>query len=564
MQEVDAKITAMRDLMKLRARRARSEKRKAFHNLLSEVGEHALPTDQYELLYTDNHGQKMTKKERADHERRIASHQREQLGLNKRARTDAEPPALPEYLFEKPQNEPREISEEDLEEYESTDSESDGQTAPAVLWPETARELKHPEWNARMDAVERDEHGHAVISHGRKLDSVKLGDTFQHKLREDLEKYMIPRDIDSEAEQARMKLDVVMGETNITRALDEHDVVVLTSETGSGKSTQVPQILFEAGYAANGMIGVTEPRRVAAISLARRVKAEMALCTQPDLVGHSVRFDKSLSDQTRILYATDGVVRQMALSAPLLPQFSVVVVDEAHERTVMTDTLIGFLVRAIQARKEAGMPHLKVVIMSATIQEEVFKTVFAAHGATVACVSIVPAKNPHKVVVKPPATLNNEKLNFGDSLEKLKELQARPREFSGWVADAVSSIVAKKVRDRSRGADDPTYVPKTILAFLPGQGEILEAIILTAEKLGAEGDEGAFDETMEDSDDETETPTPAGRLIRTRQARAELLPLYGTLRPGQQDRVFACPRRRGGGCEGCIRHQHRGDVSYHP
>ena len=174
----------------------------------------------------------------------------------------------------------------------------------------------------------------------------------------------------------------------IRQGLKDKDVLLLVGETGSGKSTQVPQFLSdepwcrprsititadgsEQNVKVGGCIAITEPRRVAAITLARRVAEEMGSllgsASPTSRVGYSVRFDNSTSPSTRIKFLTEGMLLQEMLHDPWLRQYSVVVVDEVHERAVSIDLVLGFLRRMVTGTKEGrgGVP-LKVVIMSAT------------------------------------------------------------------------------------------------------------------------------------------------------------------------------------------------------
>ncbi|OCK78266.1 P-loop containing nucleoside triphosphate hydrolase protein [Lepidopterella palustris CBS 459.81] len=156
------------------------------------------------------------------------------------------------------------------------------------------------------------------------------------------------------------------------------DVMLLTGETGSGKSTQVPQFLLDEPW-CKGCIAITQPRRVAAISLARRVAEEMGSLlgslSPASKVGYSVRFDNSTSPNTRIKFLTEGMLLQEMLRDPWLNQYSAVIVDEVHERSVNVDLLLGFLRNLVTGDKKGrnGKP-LKVVIMSATADiESLFK-----------------------------------------------------------------------------------------------------------------------------------------------------------------------------------------------
>jgi len=141
--------------------------------------------------------------------------------------------------------------------------------------------------------------------------------------------------------------------------------VVLVGETGSGKTTQLPQFLLEAGYhvpgGQNKCIACTQPRRVAAMSVSRRVADELD-CTLGDYVGYSIRFEDVSSDKTILKFMTDGMLLREAMNDPLLGKYSVVILDEAHERTLSTDVLFGLIKEVLKRRQE-----LKLVVMSATM-----------------------------------------------------------------------------------------------------------------------------------------------------------------------------------------------------
>ncbi|SHO77234.1 Similar to S.cerevisiae protein ECM16 (Essential DEAH-box ATP-dependent RNA helicase specific to U3 snoRNP) [Malassezia sympodialis ATCC 42132] len=189
-------------------------------------------------------------------------------------------------------------------------------------------------------------------------------------------------------QDARMSLPVVAEEDYILRTIQENPVTVICGETGSGKTTQVPQFLYEAAfatvgsgtlsltYSANpGMIGITQPRRVAAVSMARRVAEELVL--DDHRVSYQIRYDATTSPQTQIKFMTDGVLLRELAQDLSLSKYSVIIVDEAHERSVNTDVLIGMLSRVVRMREQrwvngpAGMAAprpLRLVIMSATMR----------------------------------------------------------------------------------------------------------------------------------------------------------------------------------------------------
>ncbi|KAF9226817.1 P-loop containing nucleoside triphosphate hydrolase protein [Gyrodon lividus] len=187
----------------------------------------------------------------------------------------------------------------------------------------------------------------------------------------------------SPLQKQREQLPIAKGRDTLIREIRDNDVTILLGETGSGKTTQVPQYILEAGLAGKGMIAVTQPRRVAATSLAARVAAEQNV-TIGGLVGYSVRFDEACCAETKIKYVSDGMLVRELLSDPLLSRYSVIVLDEAHERTLRTDFLIANL-KTIQAkRNEANdvkgkgkspaseSKPLKIIVMSATLDAEKF------------------------------------------------------------------------------------------------------------------------------------------------------------------------------------------------
>ena len=146
--------------------------------------------------------------------------------------------------------------------------------------------------------------------------------------------------------------------------------MILQGETGSGKTTQVPQFLLEAGICGDKNIACTQPRRVAAMSVAKRVSEEMDV-QLGQTVGYTIRFEDKSSENTRLKYLTDGMLLRESMSDPLLTAYNVIVLDEAHERTLSTDILFGLLKEILPKR-----PELKVVVMSATLNAERFQEYF--------------------------------------------------------------------------------------------------------------------------------------------------------------------------------------------
>mmetsp|Transcript_22143 Transcript_22143/g.67991 ORF Transcript_22143/g.67991 Transcript_22143/m.67991 type:complete len:713 (-) Transcript_22143:34-2172(-) len=171
--------------------------------------------------------------------------------------------------------------------------------------------------------------------------------------------------------QQRRSLPIFQARHGLLYALDWHRVVVLVGETGSGKTTQLPQYLDGAGWTRGGRcIAITQPRRIAAATCAQRVAEEMGVALGAQ-VGYNVRFERVASDDTRVLFCTDGALVREALRDPLLTRYSVVVLDEAHERSLHTDVLLGVLKKIMRVRR-----HLRLVISSATIDAEKFAAFF--------------------------------------------------------------------------------------------------------------------------------------------------------------------------------------------
>lgn len=172
-------------------------------------------------------------------------------------------------------------------------------------------------------------------------------------------------------EEKRKTLPVYQYREQFLQAVAEYQILIIVGETGSGKTTQLPQYLYEAGYCKNGMkVGCTQPRRVAAMSVAARVAEEIGVKVGNE-VGYAIRFEDATSDKTALKYMTDGMLLREFLTEPDLGGYSCLMIDEAHERTLHTDILFG-LVKDI-AR---GRPDLKLLISSATLDAEKFSEFF--------------------------------------------------------------------------------------------------------------------------------------------------------------------------------------------
>ncbi|GAB1526013.1 Helicase associated domain (HA2) [Rhizoctonia solani] len=153
---------------------------------------------------------------------------------------------------------------------------------------------------------------------------------------------------------------------DLMKTIRENQVIVVVGETGSGKTTQLAQFLYEDGYCKHGIIGCTQPRRVAAMSVAKRVSEEMEV-TLGSTVGYAIRFEDCTSKETKIKYMTDGVLLRESLNEGDLDRYSVIILDEAHERSLSTDVLMGLLRKILSRRRD-----LKLIVTSATMNAEKF------------------------------------------------------------------------------------------------------------------------------------------------------------------------------------------------
>jgi pre-mRNA-splicing factor ATP-dependent RNA helicase DHX16 len=190
-------------------------------------------------------------------------------------------------------------------------------------------------------------------------------------------------------DETRKSLPIYQFREDILQAIQDHQVLIVVAETGSGKTTQLPQYLHEAGYTAGGMkVGCTQPRRVAAMSVAARVAEEMGTKVGYE-VGYSIRFEDATSDKTVLKYMTDGMLLREFLTEPDLAGYSALIIDEAHERTLSTDILFALvkvcpalmviynITPDTQSKDIARFrPELKLLISSATMDAEKFSEYF--------------------------------------------------------------------------------------------------------------------------------------------------------------------------------------------
>lgn len=178
------------------------------------------------------------------------------------------------------------------------------------------------------------------------------------------------RGLSLQAQRKRLPIAAVRDE--LLYLLENNGVVIIVGDTGSGKTTQIPQYLHEAGWTADGRrVVCTQPRRVAASTVATRIAEEMRVPLGTE-VGYSVRFDERWSpESTRIKLMTDGMLLRETMLDPLLREYSVIMLDEAHERSLHTDILLGLLKKVRKKR-----PDLRLIISSATLDAEEFASFF--------------------------------------------------------------------------------------------------------------------------------------------------------------------------------------------
>ncbi|GFY49079.1 ATP-dependent RNA helicase DHX8 [Trichonephila inaurata madagascariensis] len=171
--------------------------------------------------------------------------------------------------------------------------------------------------------------------------------------------------------EQRQSLPIYKLKDDLIKAVADNQILIVIGETGSGKTTQITQYLSEAGFTARGKIGCTQPRRVAAMSVAKRVAEEFG-CRLGQEVGYTIRFEDCISQDTVIKYLTEGFLLTECLVDPDLKNYAVVMLDEAHERTIHTDVLFGLLKNAVKKR-----PELKLIVTSATLDAVKFSQYFS-------------------------------------------------------------------------------------------------------------------------------------------------------------------------------------------
>ncbi|XP_078431410.1 RNA helicase family protein [Wolffia australiana] len=292
-------------------------------------------------------------------------------------------------------------------------------------------------------------------------------------------------------ERQRLRLPVYKFRTAILYLIENHATTIIVGETGSGKTTQVPQYLKEAGWAESGrVIACTQPRRLAVQSVASRVAEEMGVKLGEE-VGYTIRFeDMTTPNKTMIKFLTDGVLLREMMEDPLLTKYSVIMVDEAHERSLSTDMLLGLL-KKVQRRR----PELRLIISSATIEAKSMASFFSSSKkrSIQASVDNVPQAVPGIISVE----------GKGFPVEILYSEEP----FSNYVEAAVSTVIS--IHGQEPAGD--------ILVFLTGQDDIEMAASLLREE---------------------------SQALESLSSGLLILPLYSGLPRAEQDLVFS-PTPRG-------------------
>ncbi|MFC4525447.1 ATP-dependent RNA helicase HrpA [Dyella halodurans] len=275
-------------------------------------------------------------------------------------------------------------------------------------------------------------------------------------------------------------LPITARADEIVELIRKHQVVVIAGETGSGKTTQLPKLCLAAGRGEAGMIGCTQPRRLAARSVARRVAEELGTLLG-EQVGFQVRFNDQVSERSLIKFMTDGILLAETQGDPWLSAYDTIIIDEAHERSLNIDFLLGYLKRLAAKR-----PTLKIIVTSATIDTERF----AEHFSGAPIVSVEGRTYPVEVRWR--------------SLDAVAATRGqRAGEMQQGSAEHVAAVLDEITHDDPRG---------DVLIFMPGEREIRDTHLL---------------------------------LSRRQYRETEVLPLYARLSAGDQDRVFKPgPKRR--------------------
>jgi len=272
----------------------------------------------------------------------------------------------------------------------------------------------------------------------------------------------------------------------IAQAIQDNQVVIIAGETGSGKTTQIPKICLELGRGIDGLIGHTQPRRIAARTVANRIAEELN-SKLGEQVGYKVRFNDQVSQQSYIKLMTDGILLAEMQKDRLLRQYDTIIIDEAHERSLNIDFILGYL-RQILAKR----PDLKVIVTSATIDPKRFANHFAdKNGKAAPIIEVSGRTYPVEMRYRP---LNDNSANGGEQDDNVNEGSAEAKDIISGILNAVDELSQLSTNEQG-----------DILIFLNGEREIRDT---------------------------------AAALNKANLRHTQILPLYARLTISEQNRIF--------------------------
>ena len=302
------------------------------------------------------------------------------------------------------------------------------------------------------------------------------------------------------------QLPVSARQEEIAAAILANQVVIVAGETGSGKTTQIPKICLDLGRGVNAMIGHTQPRRIAARSVAERIAQELGTkVSKESIVGYQVRFTDEVSEHTLIKLMTDGILLAEIQNDPLLRRYDTLIIDEAHERSLNIDFILGYLARLLPQR-----PDLKVIITSATIDSERFAAHFGVEGRPAPIIEVSGRTYPVEIRYRPLDGVEPEPDSSQTNSASASASTDEPRDQVTGILDAVDELMA--------------LGPGDILVFLAGERDIRETEAALIDHLG---------------------PRYAANESSARlPGSVEIIPLYSRLSAAAQHRVFEKHRLR--------------------
>lgn len=302
------------------------------------------------------------------------------------------------------------------------------------------------------------------------------------------------------------QLPVSARQEEIAAAILANQVVIVAGETGSGKTTQIPKICLALGRGVNAMIGHTQPRRIAARSVAERIAQELGTkVSKESIVGYQVRFTDEVSEHTLIKLMTDGILLAEIQNDPLLRRYDTLIIDEAHERSLNIDFILGYLARLLPQR-----PDLKVIITSATIDSERFAAHFGVEGRPAPIIEVSGRTYPVEIRYRPLDGVEPEPDSSQTNSAAASANTDEPRDQVTGILDAVDELMA--------------LGPGDILVFLAGERDIRDTEAALIDHLG---------------------PRYAANESSARlPGSVEIIPLYSRLSAAAQHRVFEKHRLR--------------------